>query len=135
VTRAVVGYGLVLFTGGLHGGDGGRDGGVDAGVVASVETINGGCNGGYVGRRRAVKDECCGEVFAVRGEGEGFAAAPAEAGNCDLSIGCGEMLAIVGGGVKVSGDDGGIESGDGFDGGVLVGEGVGASAVRAEAGE
>ena len=84
---------------------------------------------------RAVEDEGGGEVFAMSGEGEGFAAAPAEANGGDLSVAGGNLLGVVGGGVEVGGDDGGVEAGDGFDGGVHAGEGVGAAAVGAEAGE
>ena len=135
VASTVVGDGLVLFTGGLHGCDGWRDGSVDAGVVASVEAIDGSGDCGYVGRGWAVEDEGSGEVFAMGGEGEGLAAAPAEADDSDLAVGRGEMFAVVGGGVEVGVDYGRIEAGDGFDGGVLVGECSGASTVGAEAGE
>ena len=135
VTCAIVGDGFIFFACGLHGFDGGRNGGSDAGVVASVEAIDRSVDGGYIRWAGAVEDEGSGEVFAVGGEGECFTAAPAEAGDSEFSVGGGEMLAVVGGCIEVSGDDVGVEAGDGFDGVVLAGEGVGAAAVGAEAGE
>ena len=50
----------------------------------------------------------------VRGEGEGFAAAPAEAGDEELAVGGGQLLAVVGGGVEVGGDLVAGEAGDGL---------------------
>ena len=52
-----------------------------------------------------------------------------------LPLAAGIFFAVVGGGVEVGVDDGGVEAGDGFGGGVHAGEGVGAAAVGAEAGE
>ena len=71
----------------------------------------------------------------MSGEGEGFATAPAEADDGDFAVGGGDFLAVVGCGVEVGVDDGGVEAGDGFGGGVHAGECVGAAAVGAEAGE
>ena len=45
------------------------------------------------------------------------------------------MLCIVGGGIQVGGDGGGVETGDGFDNCVLAGKLAGAAAVGAEAGK
>jgi len=52
-----------------------------------------------------------------------------------LPLAEGRPLAVVGGGVEVGGDDGGIERGDGPSDVVLAGEGVCSAAVGAEAGE
>ena len=40
----------------------------------------------------------------------------------EFAVACGKLFAVIGRGVEVRGDDGGIEAGDGFDGGVLVGK-------------
>jgi len=71
----------------------------------------------------------------MSGEGEGFSAAPAETDDGDFAIGGGDFFAVVGGGVEVRGDDGGVEAGDGFGGGVHAGEGIGAAVVGAETAE
>ena len=135
VACSFIGDGIVFFAGGLHGVGCGRYGGVDASVVAGVEAVDGSGDGGDVRGAGAVEDEGGGEVFAVGGEGEGFASAPAEACDCDFAVGGGDFLCVVGGGVEVSGDDCGVKTGDGFGGGVHAGEGVGAAVVWAEAGE
>ena len=135
VARAIVDDRVVFFAGGLHGVRGGGNGGGDAGVVASVEAVDGRGDGGDIGGRRAVEDEGGGEIAAVGGEVEGLATAPAEACDEELAVGRGQPLAVVGGGVEVGGDDGGIERGDGLGDGVLAGEGVGASTIGAEAAE
>lgn len=134
VAGALVGDRLVLLAGGLHGLGGGGDGGVDAHVVAGVEAVDGRGDGGDVGRRGAVEDEGGAEVVARGGEGEGLAAAPAEAGDEELAVGGGDFFAVVGGGVEVGGDLVGGKAGDGFGDGIL-GHGVGAAAVGADAGE
>ena len=136
VACSVVGDRVVFFASGLHGFGGGGDGSADTGVVAGVEAVDGGGDGGDVRGPWAVEDEGCGEVFAVSGEGEGFASTPAEAGDGDLAVACGNFFGVVGCGVEVCVDDGGVEAGDGF-GPVVAraGEGVGAAAVGAEAGE
>ena len=87
------------------------------------------------GGRRAVEDEGGGKIVAMGGEGEGLAAAPAEAGDEELAVGGGQLLAVVGGGVEVGGDLVGGEAGDGLGDRVLRREGVGAAAVGAGAGE
>jgi len=135
VARAIVDDRLILFAGGLHGVRGGGNGGRDAGVVAAVESVDGRGDGGDIGGRRAVEDEGGGEIAAVGGEVEGLATAPAEARDEELAVGRGQALAVVGGGVEVGGDDGGIERGDGLGDGVLAGEGIRSAAVGAEAGE
>ena len=137
VARAVIDDGLILFAGGLHGGSGGGNGGGDARVVAGVEAVDrrGDVLERVVGGRRAVEDEGGGEIAAVGGEVEGLATAPAEARDEETAVGRGQFLAVVGGGVEVGGDDGGIERGDGLGDGVLAGEGIGSAAVGAEAGE
>lgn len=135
VACALVGDGLVFFAGCLHGCNGGRNGGTDTGVVASVEAIDGGGDRGDIGRSGAVEDEGRGEVFAVGREGEGLTTSPAETCDCDLSVGGGDGLGVVGCGVQVGVNDVGVETGDGFRRGVHAGEGVGAATVGAEAGE
>ncbi len=92
VSGSFIGDGVVLLSGGLHGCCRGGNGGVDAGVVATVEAIDGSGDSGELRRRRAVKDEGCGKVFAMRGEGEGFAASPAEAGGDKDSVRGGSFL-------------------------------------------
>ena len=121
VTGAVVGHRLVFLAGGLHGGDGAGNGGSDAGVVAGVETVHGSGDGGDVCGAGTVKDEGRGEIVAVSGEGEGFAAPPAEADDREGAVGGGQMLAVVGRGVEIGVDGVGIEAGDGFDGGSWLG--------------
>ena len=91
VACAVVGDGLVLLAGGLHGFDGGGNGGADARVVAGVEAVDRRGDGGDVGGAGAVEDEGGREVFAMRGEGEGLAATPAEADDGELAVGGGEL--------------------------------------------
>ena len=135
VASSVVGDGFEFFACGFHGLGSGREGGADAGVVAGVEAVDGGGDGGDVRGSGAVEDEGGGEVFAVRGEGEGFSATPAETDGGDRSVTGGDFFSVVGGGVEVGGDDGGIEARDGFGGGVHAGEGVGVAVVWAEAGE
>jgi len=135
VTCAVVGDGLILFASGLHGDGGCGEGGTDACVVAGVEAIDRGGDRRDVRGSRAIEDKGGGEIFAVSGEGEGFASSPAEAGDGDLAVGCGELFAVVSCCVEVGVNDVGIEAGDSFDGGVLIGEGVRAAAVGTEASE
>ena len=72
--------------------------------------------------RGTVEDKGGGEVFAMRGEGEGLASTPAEADHGDLAVGGGQLLAVVGCGVQIGGDHVRIEAGDGFDGCVLARE-------------
>jgi hypothetical protein len=135
VACSVVGDRFIFFACGFHGVGSGGDGGTDTGVVAGVEAVDRSGDGGYVSGAGAVEDEGGGEVFAVSGEGEGLAAAPAESSDGDLTVGCGNLFSIVGCGVKVGVDDGWVKAGDGFGGGVHAGEGIRAAAVGAETGE
>ena len=135
VACSVVGDGFVLLVGGLHLVDGGGDGGADAGVVSGIEAVDGGGDSRDVRWWWAVEDEGGGEVFAMGGEGEGFASTPAEAGDGGFAVGGWKLLAEVGGGVEVGGDLIGGEAGDGLGDGVLGGEGVGASATWGCTGE
>ena len=135
VTCTVVGDGLILFASGFHSGSGCGDGGADAGVVAGVETVDGRGDRGHIRGTRSIENEGGGEIFAVSCKGEGFAPSPAKAGDGDLTVGCGELLAVVRCCVEIGVDDGGIEAGDSFDGGVLIGKGAGTAAVGTEASE
>ena len=110
VTCTVVGDGLILFASGFHSGGGRGDSGADAGVVARVETVDGRGNRGHVRGTRSIEDKGGGEIFAMCGEGEGFPSSPAEAGDGDFSVGCGELLTVVRCCVEVGVDDGGIEA-------------------------
>ncbi len=135
VSGSVIGDGFEALACGFHGFDSGGESGADAGVVPGVEAEDGCGDGRDVRRAGAVEDEGCGEVAAVSGEGEGFAAAPAEANGGDLAVAGGDLFGEVGYGVEVRGDGVGVEARDGFRDGVHAREGVGATTVGAEAGE
>jgi hypothetical protein len=60
--------------------------------------------------------------MAVRGEGEGLSASPAETYDCEFAVAGRQLLAVVGGCVQGIKDSGGIEAGDGLGDCVLAGE-------------